>query len=53
MAVADIEMAMAQYPSAADPPNLRGTMLARPDPQRAIDLKDLDRFHSTPEKEDS
>ena len=30
-----------------DPPNLRGTALARPDSDtRKINLKDLDRFHA-------
>ena len=36
-----------------DPPNLRGTALARPDSDtRKINLKDLDRFHSTPQDKD-
>ena len=35
-----------------DPPNLRGTALARPDSDtRKINLKDLDRFHATHEKD--
>ena len=31
---------------AADPPNLRGTLLARPDPRLKFDLKQLDQFHA-------
>lgn len=37
---------------APDPPNLKGTMLARPDPHQRIDLKELDGFHSLPDKDD-
>ena len=36
-----------------DPPNLKGTLLARADAQRSMDLKDLDRFHSVPDKDDA
>jgi len=39
--------------TAPDPPNLRGTMLARPDPLRRIDLKELDRFHDAADKDDA
>jgi len=36
-----------------DPPNLRGTAFARPDSDtRKINLKDLDRFHTTHENKD-
>jgi hypothetical protein len=28
-----------------EPPNLRGTMLARPNPRLSLDLKELDAFH--------
>lgn len=31
---------------APDPPNLKGTFLARPDPRLQLDLKELDRFHN-------
>jgi hypothetical protein len=35
-----------------DPPNLRGTALARPDSdRRKINLKDLDRFHAAHDKD--
>lgn len=35
---------------APDPPNLKGTLLARPDPRLSLDLKKLDEFHT---KDDS
>lgn len=38
--------------AAADPPNLRGTLLARADPRLKMDLKDLDRFHTITDKDD-
>lgn len=31
--------------TAADPPNLRGTALARTDPRLTLDVKQLDTFH--------
>jgi len=31
---------------APEPPNLKGTLLARPDPRLSLDLKELDRFHT-------
>jgi len=34
-------------PAAPDPPNLKGTLLARPDPRLSLDLKELDRFHTS------
>jgi hypothetical protein len=35
-----------------DPPNLRGTALARPDSDtRKINLKELDKFHATRDKD--
>lgn len=37
----------------SDPPNLRGTVLARPDPRLQLDLKELDRFHARSEKDDA
>jgi len=36
------------HPAPADPPNLRGTLLARPDSRQHFDVKELDRFHSEP-----
>lgn len=36
------------HPAPADPPNLRGTLLARPDARQHFDVKELDRFHSEP-----
>lgn len=33
-------------PASPDPPNLKGTLLARPDPRLQLDLKELDRFHT-------
>jgi hypothetical protein len=36
---------------APDPPNLRGTALARSDSRTDIDLKDLDRFHTIHDKD--
>jgi hypothetical protein len=49
----DIEEPMINRPSAADPPNLRGTMLARSDDRQKLDLKALDAFHSPPRKDDA
>lgn len=51
LSLADIEQALVNRPTATDPPNLRGTMLARPDPRYDLDLKALDRFHTVPEKD--
>jgi len=36
-----------------DAPNLKGTLLARPDPRLRLDLKELDRFHTLPKKDDA
>jgi hypothetical protein len=33
-------------PAPSDPPNLKGTLLARGDQRRGIDVKELDRFHT-------
>lgn len=38
--------------TAPDPPNLRGTLLARPAP-RQLDPKELDRFRSAPGKDET
>ena len=38
---------------APDTPNLRGTVPARLDPVRQIDLTELDRFHGTVDKDDA
>jgi hypothetical protein len=38
---------------APEPPNLRGTALARPDTRTTIDLKDLDRFHTIHDRDRS
>lgn len=38
---------------AADPPNLRGTLLARNDKRPTIDLKKLNTFHSSSDREDA
>ena len=37
---------------AAEPPNLGGTLLARPEPQR-LDPKQLDRFHGAPGEDET
>ncbi|HEY5619806.1 MAG TPA: hypothetical protein VIK60_17830 [Vicinamibacterales bacterium] len=37
----------ASHAVAPDPPNLKGTALARTDPRVELDLKALDRFHNT------
>jgi hypothetical protein len=44
---------MTNPPLVADPPNLRGTLLARSDARRKLDLKDLDQFHDIPQKDDA
>ena len=49
----DIEETMASRPTAADPPNLRGTLLARSDPRHTFDVKELDHFHGAPPKDDA
>ena len=36
-----------------EPPNLRGTMLAREDPRLQLDLKKLDEFDRVPDKGDA
>ena len=36
-----------------DPPNLRGTALARHDSRARIDLKELDRFHALNDKDET
>ncbi len=38
---------------APDPPNLRGTVLARSDPRAVVDLKDLDQFSTNHDKDRS
>ena len=35
-----------------EPPNLRGTIFARPDPRHQFDVKDLDRFHAQAKDDD-
>ena len=37
----------------SEPPNLRGTLLARANKRPTIDLKQLDTFHSGSDKEDA
>lgn len=37
----------------ADPPNLRGTVLARPDARMKLDVKELDKFHTLGDKDRS
>lgn len=46
----DMLDAKAQAREAADPPNLRGTALARSNPQLSFDVKRLDEFHAVTEK---
>ena len=36
-----------------DPPNLKGTVLARPNPRLHFDTKTLDKFHTPPNKGDA
>jgi len=40
-------------PMAPDPPNLKGTLLARGDRLLGMDLKTLDRFHHEADKDDA
>jgi hypothetical protein len=49
----DVEETMPNLPTAADPPNLRGTMLARSDARQKLDLKALDEFHNAARKDDA
>ena len=39
--------------AAPDPPNLRGTLLARPNPRLQFDVKTLDSFHTPSDKDDA
>ncbi|MBI4888122.1 MAG: hypothetical protein HY824_13590 [Acidobacteria bacterium] len=50
---ADNEQPSARLRRGGDPPNLRGTLLARPDASLDLDLKELDRFHTTGNKDKS
>ena len=36
-----------ERPAPPDPPNLKGTLFARPDPRLKFDVKELDRFHTS------
>ena len=51
MSLADMDVAISENRLPSDPPNLRGTLLARHSARHAIDLKDLDRF-DTPSGKD-
>ena len=51
MSLADYEQAIGHRQAASDPPNLRGTLLARTDPRHSLDLKELDSFHGGTQKE--
>jgi hypothetical protein len=51
MTLADMEQALGRRHSAPDPPNLRGTVLARSNPRHTLDIKTLDRFHSDVDKD--
>ena len=52
MSLADMDVAISQHQTPSDPPNLRGTLLARHTARQAIDLKELDRFDGTSGKDD-
>jgi hypothetical protein len=39
--------------AAPDPPNLRGTLLARPNPRLHFDVKTLDKFHTSSDNDDA
>lgn len=49
----DIEETIATPPIVVDPPNLRGTLLARSDARQTLDLKELDQFHGAHQKDDA
>lgn len=49
----DRDRARQDQSTPTDPPNLRGTLLARPDSRLQLDLKQLDRFHNPSDKDDS
>lgn len=51
MTLADMEQALGRRHTAPDPPNLRGTVLARSNPRHTLDIKTLDRFHSDVDKD--
>lgn len=46
------ESSQSRSRTAPEPLNLRGTLLARPDPRLEMDLKELDRFHASADKDD-
>lgn len=48
----DIDEPMTSPSAVVDPPNLRGTLLARSDGREKLDLKDLDQFHHASRKDD-
>jgi hypothetical protein len=49
----DVEETMTSPPVTVDPPNLRGTLLARSEKRQKFDLKKLDEFHAPAEKDDA
>ena len=52
VALADMDVVIAQNRLSSDPPNLRGTLLARHSTRPSVDLKELDRFDETSGKGD-
>ncbi len=53
MTLADMDQALGRRRTAIDPPNLRGTLLARNNPRHSLDLKELDRFDGDHSKDRS
>lgn len=51
MSAAALEQVAAQRRNATDPPNLRGTLLARSNPRHRLDLHTLDEFDRDDEKD--
>lgn len=53
MSLADMDITLSELRTPTDPPNLRGTLLARHSARHAIDLKGLDRFDTPSRKDDA
>jgi hypothetical protein len=53
MGIAERDPSVPEVIAAPDPPNLKGTALARIDSRVELDVKELDRFHNNPAKHDA
>jgi hypothetical protein len=53
MAIVERDLSTAEVVAAPDPPNLKGTAFARRESRMVLDVKELDRFHNNPAKDDA